>query len=76
MNIAICDDSKADALTAMEVIKQALYELHIKAEFDYYSNASDIEQKLIIKKEPLDILVLDAGSIWIGTCRKVKSRKS
>lgn len=59
MNIVICDDSKSDALAAKEVIKQTLNELHIKAEFDYYSNASDIERKLIIKKEPLDILILD-----------------
>ena len=59
MNVVICDDSKSDALAAKEVIKQTLHELHIKAEFDYYSNATDIERKLIIKKEPLDILVLD-----------------
>ncbi len=59
MNVVICDDSISDALAAKEVIKQTLNELHIKAEFDYYSNASDIERKLIIKKEPLDILVLD-----------------
>ncbi len=59
MNIVICDDSKSDALVAKEVINQTLYELHIKAEFDYYSNASDIERKLIIKKESLDILILD-----------------
>ena len=59
MNIVICDDSKSDALAAKEVIKQTLNELHIVAEFDYYSNASDIERKLIIKKEPLDILILD-----------------
>lgn len=59
MNIVICDDSKSDALAAKEVIKQALNELHIKTEFDYYSNATDIERKLIIKKEPLDILILD-----------------
>lgn len=59
MNIVICDDSKSDALAAKEIIKQTLHKLHIKAEFDYYSNASDIERKLLIKKEPLDILVLD-----------------
>ena len=59
MNIVICDDSKSDALAAKEIIKQTLHKLHIKAEFDYYTNASDIERKLIIKKEPLDILVLD-----------------
>lgn len=59
MKIVICDDSKSDALAAKEVIKQTLHGLHIKAEFDYYSNATDIERKLIIKKEPLDILILD-----------------
>lgn len=59
MNIVICDDSESDALAAKEVIKRTAQELHIKTEFDIYSNAADVERKLLIKKEPADILILD-----------------
>ena len=59
MNIIICDDCETDALAAKEVIKQAAHELHIKTEFDIYSNATDVEHKLLVKKEPADILILD-----------------
>lgn len=59
MNIVICDDSESDALAAKEVIKRTAQELHIKTEFDIYSNAVEVERKLLIKKEPADILILD-----------------
>ena len=59
MNIVICDDDESDILTAKNVIKQTVQELHIKTEFDYYSNATDVERKLLVKKESTDILILD-----------------
>lgn len=59
MNIVICDDRESDALAAKEVIKRTAQELHIKTEFDIYSNAADVERKLLINKEPADILILD-----------------
>ncbi len=59
MNIIICDDCEFDALTAKEVIKRTAQELHVKTEFDIYSNAADVERKLLINKEPADILILD-----------------
>lgn len=59
MNIVICDDDESDILIAKNVIKRTVQELHIKTEFDYYSNAKDIERKLLIKKESADILILD-----------------
>lgn len=59
MNIIICDDCESDALAAKEVIKQTVHELHIKAEFDIYSNAAEVERKLLVKKEPSDVLILD-----------------
>ena len=59
MNIVICDDSESDALAAKEVIKRTAQELHIKTEFDIYSNATEVERKLLMKKEPADILILD-----------------
>lgn len=59
MNIVICDDRESDTLAAKEVIKQTVHELHIKAEFDIYLNAAEVERKLLVKKEPADILVLD-----------------
>ncbi len=59
MNIVICDDCEYDALAAKEVIKRTAQELHIKTEFDIYSNAVEVERKLLVKKEPTDILILD-----------------
>ena len=59
MNIVICDDQESDALAAKEVIKRTAQELHIKTEFDIYSNATEVERKLLMKKEPADILILD-----------------
>ncbi|MDE6500988.1 MAG: LytTR family DNA-binding domain-containing protein [Ruminococcus sp.] len=59
MNIVICDDDESDILTAKNVIKQTVQELHIKTEFDYYLKATDVEKKLLIKKESTDILILD-----------------
>ena len=59
MNIVICDDFESDALAAKEVIKRTAQELHIKTEFDIYSNATEVERKLLMKKEPADILILD-----------------
>ncbi len=59
MNIVICDDCESDAMAAKEVIKRTAQELHIKTEFDIYSNATEIERKLLVKKEPADILILD-----------------
>lgn len=59
MNIVICDDHESDALASKEVIKQTAQELHIKTEFDIYSNAAEVERKLLVKKEPVDILILD-----------------
>lgn len=59
MNIVICDDCESDVLSAKEVIKQTVHELHIKTEFDIYSSAADVERKLLVKKEPADILILD-----------------
>ena len=59
MNIVICDDDESDILIAKNVIKQTVQELHIKTKFDYYSNATDVERKLLVKKESTDILILD-----------------
>lgn len=59
MNIVICDDSESDACTAKDLIKQTVYELHIKTEFDCYSNAVDVERRLMVNNEPADILILD-----------------
>lgn len=59
MNIVLCDDYESDALAAKEVIKRTAQELHIKMEFDIYSNATEVERKLLVKKEPADILILD-----------------
>lgn len=59
MNIAICDDNERDALAAREVISKALKELHIKSEIAYYLNAEGIQEKLLKKKESLDMLILD-----------------
>lgn len=59
LNIAICDDSKSDAIAARDVILQTAKDLHINAEVDYYLSAAELENKLLKKKEPLDILILD-----------------
>lgn len=50
--IVICDDCESDALAAKEVIKRTAQELHIKTDFDIYSNAPEVKQKLPVKKEP------------------------
>ncbi len=59
MNIVICDDSESDALTAKEVIKRTAQKLHIKTEFDIYQKPTEVEWKLLVKKETADILILD-----------------
>lgn len=59
MQIMICDDCQADAVQAQNVITQAVKNLHVKAEFDYYSKAADVEKRLLQKHEPADILILD-----------------
>ncbi len=59
MNIAICDDNENDAFYAIDIIRETTKELHIPADVDYYSTASEVEFKLLKKKEPLDILILD-----------------
>ena len=59
LNIAICDDSKSDAIAAKDVISQTAKNLHIKAEIDYFLSAAEVENKLLKKKEPLDLLILD-----------------
>lgn len=59
MQIIICDDNQTDAALAQKVITQAAENLHIKAEFDCYSRAIDVEKRLLQKHEPADILILD-----------------
>ena len=59
MNIAICDDSELDAITARNVIKQTAAEMRVKTDISYYLSAEEIENKLLRLKEPLDILILD-----------------
>lgn len=59
MNIVICDDNKLDALTAGKVIRNTLNELNVNADIEYYLNAEDILNKLLKKKEPIDLLILD-----------------
>ena len=59
LNIAICDDSKFDALAAREVIRNTLNNLNKEADIEYYLNAEDIQNKLLKRKEPLDLLILD-----------------
>lgn len=59
MNIAICDDSELDALEAKKVIRNTLNNLNKEAEIEYYLNAEDIQNKLLKRKEPLDLLILD-----------------
>ena len=59
LNIAICDDSKLDALEAKKVIRNTLNNLNKEADIEYYLNAEDIQNKLLKRKEPLDLLILD-----------------
>lgn len=59
INIAICDDSETDALAARKVIRNTLNHLKQEAEIEYYFNAKDIQNKLLKRKEPLDLLILD-----------------
>ena len=59
MNIAICDDIECDALAAREVIRNTLNKLNKEAEIEYYLNAKEIQDKLLKKNEPLDLLILD-----------------
>ena len=59
MNIAICDDKECDALAAREVIRNTLNKLNKEAEIEYYLNAEEIQDKLLKKNEPLDLLILD-----------------
>ena len=59
IRIAICDDNELDALSARKVIRNALNELNKEAEIEYYLNAKDIQDKLLKKKESLDLLILD-----------------
>lgn len=59
MNIAICDDNEHDALAAREVIRNTLNQLNKEAEIEYYLNAKEIQDKLLKKNEPLDLLILD-----------------
>lgn len=59
MNIAICDDNELDALAARKVIRNTLNNLNKEAEIEYYLNAEDIQDKLLKRKEPLDLLILD-----------------
>lgn len=59
LNIAICDDSELDALAARKVIKNTLNNLNQEAEIEYYLNAEDMQDKLLKKNEPLDLLILD-----------------
>ena len=59
MNIVICDDSENDAFAAIDIIRKTAKELHIAVDIDYYLTASEIKNKLLKKKEPLDILILD-----------------
>lgn len=47
LNIAICDDSKFDALAAREVIRNTLNNLNKEADIEYYLNAEDIQNKLL-----------------------------
>ncbi len=59
MRIIICDDCESDAMSAKEVIKRTAQDLHVNTEFDIYSNATEVEKNLFVKKEPADILILD-----------------
>jgi len=59
LNIAICDDSELDALEAKKVIRNTLKNLNKESEIEYYLNAEDIQNKLLKRKEPLDLLILD-----------------
>jgi response regulator of the lytR/algR family len=46
-------------MSAKEVIKRTAQDLHVNTEFDIYSNATEVEKNLFVKKEPADILILD-----------------
>lgn len=59
LNIAICDDSELDALAAKKVIRNTLNSLNKEADIEYYFNAEDIQNKLLKRKEPFDLLILD-----------------
>lgn len=59
MNIAICDDSPEDALITKRIIEQSLKKLHTIANIKYYLEAEKVKNKLLIKKEIIDILILD-----------------
>lgn len=59
INIAICDDSESDALAAIKVIRNTLNNLNQEAEIKYYLNAEEMQDKLLKKNEPLDLLILD-----------------
>lgn len=59
MNIAICDDSPEDALITKRIIERSLKKLHTIANIKYYLEAEKVKNKLLIKKEIIDILILD-----------------
>lgn len=59
IRIAICDDKECDALAAKKVIRNTLNNLNQEAEIEYYLNAKEIQDKLLKRKEPLDLLILD-----------------
>lgn len=55
IQIILCDDKQNDAVQAQEVIAHTAESLHIKTEFDYYPRATDVEKRLLQKREPADI---------------------
>ncbi len=59
INIVICDDVKADADTAKDIIIRTAREIPVHAEFDYYDKAADVERRFLQKHELADILILD-----------------
>jgi len=59
IRIAVCDDNKESIAEAKEIISEVSKNLRHSVEIDSYQNGEDIINRLLNKKEPLDILVLD-----------------
>lgn len=59
INLAICDDDELALKSASALIALTFKELRREVEIDMYNDANHVFNRLLNKKEPLDILLLD-----------------
>lgn len=59
IKLAICDDNDFAVKNANALIVETFKELRREVEIDTYNDANDVLKRLLNKKEPLDILLLD-----------------